>query len=250
MDGCAFMKIIDAFWEKRNMGVTCTEVLIESFDTLACLALVNEIESEYQVVKCPPLKVDIMHGLEDKGFRFIEGILELYHNLKNLESFRIGVVARIVEETEYSAMSYDDLDELFAQIRTGIFKVDRVSIDSAFTAEQSANRYIGWINDELTHGATVYKGTIGKEAFGFFTLLKDSKNIAHSSITSVYNGYENTGLGLGLYYYMAYEAAQLGCKAMTGSGVAVSSNNINSLRALLAVGFQVKHITYVYVKHK
>jgi hypothetical protein len=240
---------VDAFWEKRNMGVSCAEVSIDTSDTVADIARLSELSADYRVVKCLSKMVDVMFALENYGYRFIEAILELHHNLKSVDSYKKGAVGRIADGVSVALMNDADIDELNAQIRSGIFESDRVYLDPAFTHEQAANRYIGWVRDEINHGALVFKGLVEDKPFGFFTLYKDDANIAHASITGVYKGYENSGIGLGLYWHMVNQAAQLGCKAMTGGGVAVSCNNVRSLKACLAVGFEVKRVIYVYVKH-
>lgn len=57
------MKIIDAVWEKRNLGVSCYEVLFDPEDTLEeikSLRLKFE-EREYLVFKIPTNRVDIVN---------------------------------------------------------------------------------------------------------------------------------------------------------------------------------------------
>jgi hypothetical protein len=250
IEGVQILRIVDAFWEKRNMGVTCAEIRIERGDTIADMARLADIKADYQVIKCPSKMVEVMFELEAYGFHFIEAMLELRHNLKELEAIKTGAVGRIADAVSCVAMDERDLQNLYLQIRDGIFESDRVYLDSKFTHEQAALRYVGWIKDELARGAQVFKGIFEDKTFGFFTVYVDGQNIAHASITGVYKGYENSGIGLGLYWHMVKEASKLGCRAMTGGGVAVSCNNIRSLKTCLAVGFEVKHVNYVYVKHK
>ena len=63
-----------------------------------------------------------------------------------------------------------DLDFLYGAIRDGLFGTDRVSLDPHFTAEQSSNRYVYWIRDELDRGAKACKLVYRDSVVGFFTL--------------------------------------------------------------------------------
>ncbi|GHU52462.1 hypothetical protein FACS189496_2640 [Bacilli bacterium] len=243
------MKIIDAFWEKRNLGVSCVEVTVNTDDGPEIAERLDKLVAEYIVVKVPSKKIDLMFMLEDKGYHFIETQLAVSHNLKGIDNINSGIIARVVSELQYSEMTSEDLTELFLQIRSEVFESDRVYLDPEFTHEQASNRYIGWITDEKKRGATLYKVTFEGRSIGFFSLYNDKENICHASVSCVYKGYENSGMGLGVYYYMVVEAKKRGSKSMSGAGVAVSTNNVRSLKALIAVGFQVKNAFYVYVKH-
>lgn len=240
------MTIVNATWEKRNLGVTCTEVMIEPNDTVADLGRLNSLDTQYQVVKCPPAKIDVMFHLESLGFNFIETISTVITDLSIADSLLTGITGRMIKDAAYSEMDDSDFDELHTQIRAGIFQTDRVYLDPAFTNEQAANRYIGWIKDDIDRGARVYKGIINGRAFGFFNMYKDEDNIAHAPIVGVYKGYDNTGLGMVLYYFMMKNALHLGCKKMAG---AVSNNNMRSLKSSIAIGSKITDSHYVYVKH-
>jgi len=243
------MKIVDAVWEERNMGISSTEVILESGDTVADLKQLNKISSNYQVVRCPITKTDLMFGLEKHEFKFIEAMIYLHYDLRNPIIELKGPAQRIVESTSCSLMDETDIEELFSQIRAGIFKNDRVSLDLEFTNEQATNRYIGWIKDEITRGAFVYKCFISNENYGFFTLFRDDDNFVHFALNGVYKEYENSGIGLSLFFHMINEAKKIGCKALKGNGIAISTNNINSLKICISMGFCIKNIMYIYIKH-
>lgn len=66
-------------------------------------------------------------------------------------------------------MDTNDLDVLLNEIRDGMFRTDRVCLDPHFSPVQAANRYEGWISDELDRGSQTYKLTYKDSSIGFFT---------------------------------------------------------------------------------
>ena len=81
------MKIVDAVWEKRNLGVTTCEVTIEQEDTLeevnsACDDLSNRYE--YLVFKIPSNRSDLVLPMQLKNFRYIETQFTFMTSAKNI----------------------------------------------------------------------------------------------------------------------------------------------------------------------
>jgi len=62
------MKITDAYWEKRNLGITCTEIIIENGDQLSHLEEINDVLEcvEYVVVKVPVARFEMNNYLTQK----------------------------------------------------------------------------------------------------------------------------------------------------------------------------------------
>ena len=80
------MKIIDAIWEKRNLGVTCVEVALDATDTVRevkyALAF---LEPQYLVVKVPAGRTDLMFCLSEIGCSFIEAAIHVTRKVDDLE---------------------------------------------------------------------------------------------------------------------------------------------------------------------
>ena len=76
------MKIIDTFWEKENLGVTSKEVVVDLNDSVDVvktgLAALND---QYIVVKIPASQFDITTLVQDMGYRFVEEMIQVEHDL-------------------------------------------------------------------------------------------------------------------------------------------------------------------------
>ena len=74
------MKIIDAIWEKRNLGVKTTEILIQAGDKIEDYSLVEkeiiDNQTKYIVVKTPVNLKEYIWGLPKLGYNFIEVAFE------------------------------------------------------------------------------------------------------------------------------------------------------------------------------
>jgi hypothetical protein len=241
------LKIIDAVWEKRNLGVSAREVSLEQTDTAADLAGLADLDCSYAVVKVPAGKIDLMFKLEDLGFRFIETMFDLRHDLRDIGGGLSGVVRRLTDSVRQAEMDSADLAELFRQFHRNIFYTDRIYIDPAFTAEQAARRYTGWINDEMERGAVACKCLFKERTVGFFVMRIDEKKVGHLILAGLYRGYENSGLGLGVGLAEVRAARARGCSYCLGR---CSSNNLAAMNMNLGLGFRVVAAKYIYVKHK
>ena len=113
------MKIINASWEKRNLGVDCNEIEIESGDTIEEIKKKSaDFETEYTVVKVPTGMVEISNYLQSSGYTFIE-LMTLCHNkgiLPNLSPIHQRVI-NVVKSVE---MNDEDKNRLFEVNETSI----------------------------------------------------------------------------------------------------------------------------------
>jgi hypothetical protein len=240
------MKIIDAVWEKRNLGVSAKEVSLDAGDTLADLEQLRGLGCEYAVVRVPAGEIEKMFKLEDMGYRYIETQFGLKHNLKDIESSCGDFTKRLMANLTYSPMNDEDKSELRRQLKLGMFTTDRIYADPGFTAEQSANRFVGWTTDEFARGAKAYKCMFEDKAVGFFLTRRQDNNVFYAILAGLYDGYKTSGLGLGVFLSNVIEAAKQGGSRIETS---VSSNNLLSLKTHLMAGYHVVSLTNVYVKH-
>ena len=239
------MKVIDAVWEKRNLGVITQEVTVTQDDSLIDLKkAIENLDSQYNVVKLPAGKVDMMFYLQEQGFKFIEGFIHVTHDLKTVEMNPIQ--KRIDDAVTYELMSENDINYLFKEIRDGLFYTDRIYLDSYFSNEQAANRYVNWIKDELERGTELYKLIFKNETFGFFTFKEIDKNIYYPFLAGVYKEFQSTSLGSVFCYKPIVEAIKRKGKMIS---TYVSTNNLNTLRVHSSLGFSFNEISYVFVRH-
>ena len=162
------MKIVDAVWEQRNLGVTCYEITFDNRDSLDDIkARWDELtDRQYLVFKVPPKRADIVAFIQSRGFKFIEAAMTFSWNLHGWtlnDEFK-----PFCEQCTYAPMNDDDIAEMFSEIKRGIFKTDRVYLDPYFTHEQAAQRYVNWAQDLIDRGVVPYKVMYMGETVGFF----------------------------------------------------------------------------------
>jgi len=237
------MQIIDAFWEKENLGVTSKEVVIDLNDSVDVvrtgLATLND---QYIVVKIPASQFDIANLVQNMGYRFVEEMIEVEHDLHEVKRNRI--LQRLYDSLDYREMNVSDVEMLYSEIDKGLFSSDRISNDPHFSPELSARRYKNWIRSMLNDGAIPYVMSYKGEPAGFIVLTTKDRVVYHSVLGGGYEKFRKTGLGM---VQKEQEIVKLlGGKLLMTK---VSSNNVNQFRALLANGFTVNKINHVFVKH-
>lgn len=241
------MQVIHAIWEKRNLGVNCYEVTVESGDTLEMLKeRALEYETDYTVIKVPTGMMDISLYLQSMGYKFMEGFTTCYHSaeLPNLNSIQ----QRMVNSVLCEKMNDKDWDQMANEIRGGMFRDDRVSLDPFFTQDQANNRYIGWMTDEKTRSALFYKITYKDDAIGFFVIRNVEKRIYLGVISGIYPKFQKYAMGLCLYYYTIYESIKLNAKRIEQ---AFSTNNRGASALHLSMGGYILKEQYnVFISHK
>ena len=67
------MKIVKAYWEKRNIKKNCLEITVEENDTHEnVLKKLKLVKADYKVIKIPTNNVKLLFDLQKTGFLFIE----------------------------------------------------------------------------------------------------------------------------------------------------------------------------------
>jgi hypothetical protein len=239
------LKIIDAVWEKRNLGVTCFEVRIETADSWKEVEnQLNQLNAQYVVVKVPAGRSDIMIRIASLGYIFIEGSIHVSIAVKNVELS--GIQKRLGESVDYGLMEANDLDVLWNELRSGMHDTDRIYLDLHFTKKQAADRYIGWIQDEMCRGTDAYKMTYKGQSVGYFMMKDLGEGIYYPFLAGMYKSNRNPGLGFNICYKPICEIKARGGKSISSY---ISTNNEKSVRIHADMGFSFDEITYVYVKH-
>ena len=239
------MKIIDAYWEKRNLGVNCVEVTMEEADNAEeFLKEVFKIKSDYIVVKIPSEKAYISFELCKENFVFIEAMNHLVHNLNDYELS--GRKKEIYDNTQFIKMNDNEIKVMLNRISEGLYNTDRVSLDPAFSIELASKRYVGWIKDELDRGAEAYK-FVNNDCNVGFIIFKTKDSIEYEDIlTGIYPEYQGMGYSVNMTYKLVDEVKKRGGKRITTN---TSCSNIPSLRSSLNNGYNYDSCNYIFVKH-
>ncbi|MFB7814956.1 hypothetical protein ACFC0X_12270 [Paenibacillus chitinolyticus] len=242
------MKKIDAYWEKRNFDKKVLEIELDANDSTDCLAeLQNDYaDYEYIVTKVPKRRMDLVHGLEEAGFRFMETQMEMTMNLTKL-SKPSRFTKAISDHIQFQTVeTIERLEEMLSRIDEDLFVTDRVSLDPELGIGLAHKRYVNWIRDGFLSGdALIIEAILKSKKIGFFYFTKRNDKAIHAVLVSVYNNSRRRGVGLSFLEEIRSWLAEAGyTKAVTR----VSSNNIEALRANLFVGFEIKEIYYILRK--
>lgn len=240
------MKIIDAVWEKRNLGVECQEIIFDSSDSINTYNdITNQLHAEYQVAKVPSGATQLLLYLQSCGYQFIEMNFHLERKLENLSPSPI--ISRFSNNVAISTPDEEELERIFRSIKSGVFSTDKVALDPLFGIEKSGMRYYYWIKDELKAGSYCFLLSYKNLPFGFNILKKTDYRRYNALFGALFPDAQTIpGIGALLPYYNCQKAQEFGGTLIeTG----VSSNNIQALRMNQMIGFEITTITYNLVKH-
>lgn len=239
------MKITDADWEIRNLGVSTQEVEIGEQDTLEDIeTAINRLNAGYQVVKVCTGRLDVNALLAEKGFYFAEAAFRISHDLKAFTCSNL--IGRISKDINFVPMTASGKEFMREQIQKGMFDSDRVSLDSAFSREQSARRYICWFEDELKMGSKAYTYDYMGQSVGFCLLKECRKDYYYSVLGGVYSVGIRMPFGSVLAYKQLEALKQMGAK---GVYTWISTNNSRIVRIYVQCGYVFADTSYVFVRH-
>ena len=238
------MIIVDAVWEKRNLGISTFEITIEKEDSFEDVEkAISQLDCEYSVVKLSTARKEYLDLLQLKGFMFVEDMIHLEHDLSEIPMNPI--VKRLYEKTSFRRMSEEDFSQLKEEVLKGMFDTDRISLDKRFNTDASANRYLNWINDLNSKGALFYVITYGDDSAGFVVLNTKDNITFHSVLGGGYEKFKKTGIGI-------IQKEQEITRSLGGKRVitSVSSNNVGQFRALIMNGYKPYAVDHVLIRHK
>jgi hypothetical protein len=240
------MKIIDAFWEKRNLGIDCKEIIIEKTDTIDDIQEIKNLlqPNQYLVVKVPSGLFEANIFLSELGFTFIESILSLNLNVK--DAILTPLQKRLNNEINYLEIEPSGLDKLYTEIKNGLFSTDRIILDPKFTADKSALRYLNWIKDELKNESKVFNISYKGTEIGFFILKKINEYTYYPFLSGLYENYTNSGLGFAVVRKPIEEIQKKSGKIVFTN---ISTNNQQALKTAFQQGFNIINIQNIFIKH-
>ena len=173
------MKTVHAVWELENIGTDAWEIWLDAHDTPEMLAQEEQRiiaqGAEYIAVKTPPNCQQLIFGLPQMGYTFVEAVYHVavrrdeYHMPETIARFDRGLT--VEHRTEKA-----DLDRICDIIRKGIFVSDRVSLDPAFGVLKGGNRYANWLRGLIDQGGFLYEVVKGDRPIGFFVILRKDEN--------------------------------------------------------------------------
>jgi hypothetical protein len=240
------MKIIDAVWEKENLGVTCQEIVVNDMDRIDELKeTLNHIYSDYSIVKISPNMPNHMVLIQNLGYQYIETNIQM---LVTKDSFVLpDIYKRYLNDVNYHLATIDEQRYILDHILSGnIFDTDKIAIDPLFSKKHSGKRYYNWSKQILESKGRMYAIYFKKEMIGFSLNYSVKSDESNAFLGGLLPQYRNKGLGfLPIYVNTLSSFDNDEYKIRTG----VSSNNFPILRLHLSLGFIIEKLTYVLVKH-
>ena len=243
------MKTVHAVWEMANLGVDAWEITAEASDTLQDLAEEDErlrgLGAEYIVLRSPVGRQDLLFGLGGLRYTWVENVFhvmirrEEYHMPQNVARFDRGLSVKKAEEEQ-------DRQRVYALVRQGIFRTDRVSIDPAFGPEAGGNRYANWLEGMIRGGGDLYEVYQKEKPIGFFVIVRKDADTVDPVLMGMYDRENDRGLGTLLHKKTLDTCFTYDCKRLTST---IVSNNPRVLRVYINAGADIPDTLYTYVKH-
>ena len=239
------MNIINATWEKRNLGVDCREFEVSEHDDLADIdKALTDCNTSYQIVKVPVGSVNKQLLVQNHGFMYFETNIQLERIIKEKQILP-NPYRRFEKDISYRQATSEEIEKLLCEVEEGkMFTTDKVAQDPSFSSELSGRRYALWSRDKLSGGAYTVLGLF-KNEIASFTIYEKKERYFQAFIGGCW-GSTAKGLGFIPLYVTGCEIVDRGGGILkTG----VSSNNPSILRLQLQFGCQIKEMTNIYIKH-
>lgn len=239
------MKVVDAYWEERNLGLKVCEIIFDENDVGISISKLEK-SYDYLVAKVPSSLTGLVHELEDQGFRYLENQIILHFGSDQYVKLDESWQSRFTDFKCSIVTEERELFDICNQIRKGLYVNGRISSDPLIPAGISDLRITNWLNDLFIKKDTrVYMLSEQNIPVGYFVLEK-VKNV-HLNIVQagIFRDYQNRGFSFLLLYNILRRAYEDGFKGIFAS---VSSGNIKTINSISKfVHLSVKE-TYVVLR--
>ena len=241
------MKVINCFWEQKNIGKNTVEVLIEETDRYnkTLMAQVTH-DYEYAVIKVPMNMPEFNIGLCDMGFACMESQMNMGISLK---TFDFSKVSHLYDDTVYEIVdSQESFRSVGSHITPGMFSTDRITIDPIFGEAIGCQRYINWITEEYNSKRSQLIKILYKNEHIGFMLVRIKDETIHLLLNGLYKPYQGKGLGI-LTPASPMMYAKKTFLSIVKEETSISSNNVPVVKLYNRLGFQILQQSYVFIKH-
>lgn len=242
------MRIVNAYWEKANLGVETVEINCEGDESGSELKrILDEISTPYSVLKIPAGNFELLSIGQDCGYRVIELNFRLIGDIKTAKL--PSMYKRFEPHVNVSTATEEIREKVLNEIFEGnIFSTDRIAIDPKFSRKLAGNRYCNWCRDAINKGASLEIAYYKNEPVAFnINAQPDDKRVCNGLLGGVFVEALNRGLGFLVLYTELESCKKLGGKAVIST---VSSNNLPIMKLHMQYGFDIKEANYVLIKHQ
>ena len=243
------MKVIDAFWEKRNLGVDVQEVVCSSLDSESALReTLLQIRVPYSVVKIPANNIPLLLTAQQCSYVLIETSISYEGRLNALHTPRF--YERFLPRVSFEVATDTWVERVLDEMEAGkVFSTDRIAVDPLFSSVMAGRRYDNWCRDELERGAELLVAYYNDNPVAFNLSREDKERTGAfvGLLGGVFSEYLDKGMGFLLVHCETETCRRHGGKWCLGT---TSSNNLPSLRLHMHYGFDITSIQYVLIKHQ
>lgn len=238
--------IIDAFWEKRNLGLSVYEVIVNEKATVDELDSTYEIKGDLIYAKVHCENTTVIEKLSQDDFVYVENQFSIQRRLQKFVLPDLYVkTLRFLEPHIIS--SFEDAKVIFDELDKGLFSTDRIAVDKNFSVKVANLRYKNWITDMINSGN--YECAILKtksEALPVaFYINKYEGEIGHCILGAVFINFKNRGIGHSFIHFAIENAIKQNCKVLKTQ---ISGNNVPVFNIYSSVfGFEITK-NYVVLK--
>ena len=247
------MKIINATWEKRNLGTDAYEILLSNEDCINSEQVFIELSKEkyqksYVVIKMPIMQIKMLHELENIGFRFMESQLCMVKQLGVYNQSEKNILRDIDITQREIDKNLSDWKNIVGLIDVGMFYTDRIYLDPQFDATVSCERYKNWIMDLVdkpNYHMFVYCNATDIIGFGVVMFDYENKKV-QTVLEGIFKKYQHLGYGKKMLL-LALDSYKK--KGFLYQETTISSNNIPIMKLDAFFGYKVFKETYVLRKY-
>lgn len=244
------MDIIDCTWEIDNIGERTCEVLVSANDEFN-LAEIEKLENcfSYQVIKVAAGNVPYLLKLQNSHFSLIETQIDWVTKMVDF-NYHHPLVSRFLPSLSFEDITSDvELENLLSHIDNNMFSTDRIALDPLYGLAVGRKRYCNWIRTEyMKNSSFIAYICVDKEKVGFL-MLKVDKQRGHGALAGIFKEYQELGFGVLTSSSMPLYILDrnLDVKRYETS---TSSNNTVNTKIYSTLGFQLKTMNYVLIKHR
>lgn len=241
------MRLIEAVWEQRNLGVTCAEANVDAADLAEdVIRQLLARPEQYLVVRVPHSRPDLLLSLQQNGFTYIETMLQTEITMKQ----PVPMPAKCEGLRKYIRWRTADAEETAAIIETvragNIFSTDRIALDPYFSPALAGRRYAFWLEDLAAAGKTAFLLSQYDGRDIGFNAVTDKGSYFDGVLGGLFPEYLGSGLGFANAYCSYAGSYDLGARRMISH---VSANNFSMLQLHLMFGMRVTDVKSCLIRH-
>jgi hypothetical protein len=242
------MKIIDAPWEEKSIGLKTVEIIFENSSEQLPYDEINGYQ--HIVAKALSTEIKTVHMLEQNGFEFIESQLTISKAIKGIKFDPF--IERIAGAYELKMIESDDeMQIILNAIGNGLFNTDRIYLDPAFGKELAIKRYKNWADfifqDKENQRVLMIINKKNKVNVGFICLKTADQANCEIPLAGIFEEHKKLNIGFLVIYYPLLFALNNGFKYCR---TAISLNNIKIVNLYSFFGYQINKTYSVLRKVK